>query len=80
MGQWQCIDRPWTLKFTEDGQVGWKEIGPVFGGTYEVGPQGAVQLVLNNGDEIQAAFQIEGNRELVWNGSDGTMGRFKRVR
>lgn len=80
IGQWQCVDRPWTIKFTEDGQVAWKEVGPVFGGTYEVGPQGAVQLLLNNGDEIQGAIQIDGNRELVWNGSDGSTGRFKRVR
>lgn len=80
VGIWQCIDRPWTLKFTEDGQVGWREIGPVFGGTYHIGSQGVVEVVLNNGDEIRASIQIEGNRELIWNGANGSKGRFKRVR
>jgi hypothetical protein len=79
VGQWQCVDSPWTLKFTEDGQIGWRNVGPVFGGTYQWTSEGGLEVLLDNGEEYQAGIEIDGNQELTWNGSDGTKGRFRRV-
>jgi hypothetical protein len=63
-------------QFTSDGQVGWKGVGPVFGGTYQWSPQGSLEVALDNGDPFFAGIQIERNQELTWNGSDGITGRF----
>lgn len=76
-GEWRATDKPWSIRFTPDGQIAMRTIGPMKNGTYFLDDEGTLKVHLQDGRKFQAKLKLRGQK-LDMTDPDGTTSTFTK--